>query len=299
MRNSNVIFNPEAHTYHFEGVQLQGITGVIKKHLFPNQYKDVPEYILKKAAQRGTLIHEDLITADIFGTNDTFEQVNYLELKNKYNIDVLENEYLVTDYQNFATAIDKVVKINNEYYLIDVKTTYVLNKEYLSWQLSIGHFLFSIVNPDIEIKGYKAIWVRDDVTLHDIEPIPFEEVKKLLEAEVNGEMYQNFQVATDESEKALMLIRRIEEIEENAKKAEAEKKELRAILEKKFNEMGVDKWENDSFIITKTKDYTRPIFQSKKFQEDYPDLHKEYIKDTIIKGSIKYNAKDKQEAIKD
>lgn len=289
IKNANVEFDKELHIYTYKGKQLQGITGMISKHLFPDMYSNVPEHILKNAAEKGTKIHEDLATTDIFLTSETFEQASYLELKDKYSIDVLDNEYFVTDYKHFATAIDKVAKIDNEYYLIDVKTTYVLNKEYLSWQLSIGHYLFERVNPSIKIKGYKAIWVKDSVcTLHDIEPIPQVEVEKLLDAEISGKLYQNFQVSTIESNKALMLIEQIELIEYQAKEAKKKQESLREELAKMFDSLGVVKWETSNFQVTKTSDYIRNSFDTKAFEKEHPELYEQFKKETKVKGSVKF-----------
>lgn len=35
--------------------QLQGITGMISRQLFPDKYKDVPDFVLKRAAEKGAL----------------------------------------------------------------------------------------------------------------------------------------------------------------------------------------------------------------------------------------------------
>ena len=57
MKQSNVIFDPINHTYTTpEGVILSGITGMIGRQLFPNKYSAVPEGVLQKAADRGSLI---------------------------------------------------------------------------------------------------------------------------------------------------------------------------------------------------------------------------------------------------
>ena len=45
---SSVVFSEENHTYFLGEKQLKGITGMISRQLFPNKYKDIPEYILKK-----------------------------------------------------------------------------------------------------------------------------------------------------------------------------------------------------------------------------------------------------------
>ena len=54
---SSVVFNEENHTYMLGEKQLQGITGMISRQLFPDKYKDVPDFVLKRAAEKGSLIH--------------------------------------------------------------------------------------------------------------------------------------------------------------------------------------------------------------------------------------------------
>ena len=85
---------------------------------------------------------------------------------------VLASEYIVTDFEHFASPIDKVVEINNEVCLVDVKTTAALDYEYLSWQLSVYKYLFGLVNPDVKIGGLGAIWIRDGATYHDVQEKP-------------------------------------------------------------------------------------------------------------------------------
>lgn len=55
---SQVVFNPDEHTYMLGDKELSGITSVISRQLFPDKYRDVPEYVLRKAAERGTMIHK-------------------------------------------------------------------------------------------------------------------------------------------------------------------------------------------------------------------------------------------------
>ena len=54
---SAVVFNEENHTYLLGDKLLQGITGMISRQLFPNKYKDIPEFILKRAAEKGSFMH--------------------------------------------------------------------------------------------------------------------------------------------------------------------------------------------------------------------------------------------------
>ena len=62
---SSVVFSEENHTYFLGEKQLKGITGMISRQLFPNKYRDIPEYILKKAAEKGSRIHGQCQFADV------------------------------------------------------------------------------------------------------------------------------------------------------------------------------------------------------------------------------------------
>ena len=79
---SNVIFNQEQHTYTLNGVLLIGITGMLKRQLFPDKYKDIPEYILNKAAEYGSMIHEVLELVDDIGIEHSSQETqNYIAMK--------------------------------------------------------------------------------------------------------------------------------------------------------------------------------------------------------------------------
>lgn len=56
---SSVVFSEENHTYFLGEKQLKGITGMISRQLFPNKYRDIPEYILKKAAEKAVVFMDN------------------------------------------------------------------------------------------------------------------------------------------------------------------------------------------------------------------------------------------------
>ena len=76
---SSVVFSEENHTYFLGEKQLKGITGMISRQLFPNKYRDIPEYILKKAAEKGSRIHGQCQFADVTGLPpESIEAINYI-----------------------------------------------------------------------------------------------------------------------------------------------------------------------------------------------------------------------------
>lgn len=56
---SSVVFSEENHTYFLGEKQLKGITGMISRQLFPNKYRDIPEYILKKLLKKAVVFMDN------------------------------------------------------------------------------------------------------------------------------------------------------------------------------------------------------------------------------------------------
>ena len=110
---------------------------------------------------------------------------------------------------NFASPIDIVT---SDLYLCDIKTTYALDEDYCSWQLSIYAYLFEVQNPDLQVKGLRAIWLKGSTAkVVDVDRISIpEEVKKLLDCEIKGEQYQRPKPDIQLSEVALTKLAQAE-----------------------------------------------------------------------------------------
>lgn len=287
LRKSGVVFYEENHTYWLGDKQLYGITETIGRQLFPDKYTGVPEAMLKNKAEYGTEIHEALQLYDDFGIIDRKETQWYADMKDDLGFEVIENEYLVTDFDHYASSIDKVILLEGEFCLADVKTTYALDEEYLSWQLSIYKHLFNILNPDIEITGLYAIWIKNGAKFIQVPEIAQEEVKKLLECDKNSEQYVPVSAVPEKYEdKALDLVKKISDIAEQIETLNELKKQYQSNIEELFSRFNITKWETDYFVITKKKDSVRETFDAKRFKEEHPDMANEYIKLTPVKGGI-------------
>ena len=95
---SSVVFNEENHTYMLGEKQLQGITGMISRQLFPDKYKDVPDFVLKRAAEKGSLIHAQCQFADATGLPpESIEAENYIRMRVNAGYKAFANEYTVSD----------------------------------------------------------------------------------------------------------------------------------------------------------------------------------------------------------
>lgn len=294
LQNSGVIFNQEDHRYFLNGKELKGITGLIKAQLFPNKYKDIPQYILERAAERGSFVHEsiELYDGGFEPAESSSELNNYKRIKAAKGFETLVNEYLVTDREYFASAIDLVFTNNvEEIILADIKTTSVLDKEYCRWQLSIYAYLFELQNPTLKVSELYAIWLRgEDSEIVKLERIDSSTIKDLLQCEIDGRKFISPLIKVEESENIPTEIKEAEfevyTLIKQIKELDAKKKELSKGLLKVMQDSGVKSYKGEYISLSRKEAYIREDIDKEKLKRDYPNVYADCIKHTKIKESI-------------
>lgn len=281
---SQVAFNQEEHTYSLNGMALKGITGMIKSQLFPDMYKDIPQWILDRAAEHGTMVHESIELFDAgFEPKETIPELeSYKRIKRENGLATLANEYIVTDREHFASGIDLVLSNGEDIILTDIKTTYTLNKEYVRWQLSIYAYLFELQNPELKVSKLYALWLRDDKSeFVEIKRIEIDTIKDLLQCEVDGRKFNapsgranNTPSEIKQAEKAVYsLIQQIKELD-------TQKKELSKGLLKLMQDNGIKTYKGDYITLSRKAAYTKKSIDSKKLKDEYPEIYTACIKET-------------------
>lgn len=291
---SNVIFDQQAHTYTTpDGVCLQGITGMLERQLFPDKYSGVPDFVMKRAAERGSFIHEVCELVDDLGIRHESEEArNYQRLKEEHALRYEASEYLVSDNEHFASCIDKVFRESDtEFSLGDIKTTYKLDKEYIRWQLSVYAYLFERQNPGCKAVRLFAIWLRGGIAeLVEVERIPDKTIIELLSAEIDGRKFVNPYavpvVKTDLPLKYREMEQSIIEISEQEKYWKEQKKILMDGIMKEMVKAGAYSWKGESISFTRKKDSIRKTFDREAFERDYPGVYDKYLTDTPVSGSV-------------
>lgn len=196
---NGVVFREEDHTYWLGENELSGITSIINRYLFQRKYENVPPAILEKARIRGSEVHEQLeegflFDGQIFGTPRP-EFLAYQQLAKDMKLDQTASEYLVSCIdEGIASKIDCVLKVDEKTVdLADYKTTYKLDKEYLSWQLSMYRHLFEMQNPGIKVRNLYGIHLRDTkAKLVEVAHIPEFAIQQLIFAyQVGAEHFDN------------------------------------------------------------------------------------------------------------
>lgn len=229
----------------------------------------------------------------------------YKQFIEKTGLRCIASEYTV-DYGQYATQIDGVDEnASNDIYLVDYKTNNIKAypggkeglQEYLSWQLSCNAFMFELLNPGKKVKGLIGLWLEGNKwEKWDIVRQPDDKVKCLLDTAAlpsdKGFVYVNTAMQVEETvevvatEKDLAIgqdfIGEVVKILEYEAKAKELKDQLRAMMEKN----GVTKFECDLFSASIGKPSKREDFDKKAFQEANPELYKEYLKTTNVKGKF-------------
>ena len=176
-------FNESTHTYTYNGKVLPSVSTILGATLFKDKYKDVDPYVLQRAANFGTGVHKAIEIDDYFGLDDIQYTVfkRYKKLCKKYDIKPLLHEQIVyTD--KYAGTLDMIAMIQSLNSLVDVKTTYHLDEEYLSWQLTFYEMAYcQLYNKPLFDKLY-CIWLpkRKGAQLVEIKRKSKEQIEELL-----------------------------------------------------------------------------------------------------------------------
>lgn len=282
LNQSRVVFDPVNHTYMLDGKMLSGITGVLSKWLFPDKYKDVPQHIVEHAKERGTLIHNQIHMAfEGFVPADPTEEYKAFM---KHDKNFIASEYIVSDNERYASAIDL---IDDELNLYDVKTSYKLDKDYTAWQLSIYAYLFELQNPGLKVGKLYAIHLKEDkMKIVELERIDETRVRELLNRTELPTIEENTLETIRIVEKEMAKLK--QQYDNFEKNYNALKEQLALTMEEK----GIMNFENDFVKISYKGAYTRKQFDSTRFKEEHPELADEYQKEIKVKHSVNIKFKE-------
>ena len=176
----------EIHTYLYDGVIVPSVSQILHEKVFPRKYEGVPASVLNAKAEYGTEVHsiiEKLENGIEYEPSSLLVKASvgqYLNLKEKYNINVVEQEKIVCYKGLYAGRFDMVAKIGNDLCLCDIKTTAQLDKEYLSWQLSMYELAYGK-----KFDKLIAIWLpkKNLGKIEEIERKDKKEIERILEVD--------------------------------------------------------------------------------------------------------------------
>lgn len=289
-----VTFIEETHQYFIGKKELKGVTGTLIKKAFPDTYKNIPESVLKKAAERGGLIHNTFETfCSIFDAvikqypNPTEELQAFHSMLVAFDLRYVASEYLVTDGENFASAIDGIfADSEGNIYLVDYKTTATLHYDNVSLQLSIYAKWFEEQNPDLKVKEIVCMWFKNGQS--KFQPLPRVadyQIDDLIAAYLADDADYQYKVEVPEQFSALEQEYRLITARMDALKIKQDdvKEQIMKMMEANKQKSIKTNIGSYSYVAASTK----KTFDTKLFKDTEPDHYEHYLKETTTKPSIR------------
>ena len=302
LNQSPVVFNAAAHTYKLGNKYLKGVTTTLVRRAYPNTYvrpvglsEEVWKRILDGAKAKGTAAHQAIeLYEDLGVASDIPEVKNYITIKEDNGFVNLATEYIVSDEEHYASAIDHVwyQKESGEIYLIDIKHTAEVHYPDVTCQLSIYKRFFEKQNPHLKVAGIALLWLRDEKSEFKLlRPMADEVLDALIEADQKDESFDIQQHYGDlpakfaNAEEQIALLKR--EIDEKKKLYE----ELTSGLYSLMTQYGVNKFTGQKIQLTITKPSQRDGFDMECFKADHKDLWENYRTVVNVKSSLRITIK--------
>lgn len=294
LNKPKVTFIEETHQYFIGKKQLKGITGTLVRKAFPDTYKDIPESVLMKAAERGGMIHNSFeLFCTVFDSdikmypNPTEEIRAFNSMLVSYGLHHVDSEYLVTDGEDFASAIDGVfADSDGNIYLVDYKTTSTLHYDNVSLQLSIYARWFEEQNPDLKVKELVCMWFKNGQSR--FQPLPRvseEKIDALIKAYLEDDPDYKYEVEVPEAFSSTEQQYRLVTARIDALKIEQDalKEKLMKMMEANKQKSIKTQYGSYSYVESTTK----RTLDTKLFKEKYPNAYEKLTKVCISKPSIR------------
>ena len=284
LQDSGVLFDKGLHEYCLDGKQLSGITGMLQRQLFPDEFEGIPEAMIQEAARYGTEVHESIEAFDTSWVNDGTQEVqDYISLCNENGLVHEKSEYTVTDGENWASNIDKVYRMSDDTFSLgDIKTYGTMTSDKIEkarWQLSIYAYFFELQNKGAKVDSLFIIHIRNkekaDGTFDHISEIlqvkriPSDICKELLSADLQGKQFTNPYSIPEKYKEQEEYIRKLIQTKNET---EEELSRLKSEILQDMEAMGVRTWETGTMRLTRKMPSVRVSFNAAKFKEDHPEI---------------------------
>lgn len=291
-------FNETNHTYTFNGKVLISTTQLMRKHNLSPNYDMVNPEVLQAKAKKGTLIHkeiENFIKENQLGfTDELYEFQKYVKT---HNLTSIKSETMVCN-DIVAGTIDLMFIENDRPIIADIKTTSVVHKEAVSWQLSIYRYLYlSYVDGNIvpvkeseynDVTGQVFHFNKEgELNVEEIPLKPYSDIERLFNCERLG---MQFTLEIDEAENSLQNVVHLEkiinELNEKVEFAKKQQEEFKKTLMEAMENRKLSTYEKDGIKITLVKG------KSKKEEILEDEMNKEIV-EAYKNAKVKYDEEAK------
>lgn len=299
-------FDDATHTYTRNNQVYTSVTTLLKKYNLSANYNNIPTDVLQKAASRGHATHKAIENYIKLGTDDpnNVDLQNLIKYTTARNIDIansISEEVIYDDMYQIAGTIDWQYIDMDDNVIADFKTTATIHWESVAWQLSIYNYMKC--KGDIiqyYVNKLKVIHLyQGKLTVREVPTIEYDEVVKLLTANLTGDPYtyqQDLSVILSDSETVMLkaILNDIDNCNTLLKDLEGKKKTMQDKIQERMINNNLHKCKikdiNISYVeptVTQTinKDYLKTICDI--YGLDIDNFYTKGTKKGFIKLSVK------------
>ena len=298
LNQSPVTFKSDTHQYFIDGKELNGVTSTLIRRAYPDTYKKPDNYteeqwqeVLANAAAKGSNMHETIELYDELGVaSDLPELQSYIRIKQENQLMVLATEYVVSDNEHYATAIDKVMmRPDGGIILVDFKRTYSLHIDNVTLQQSICKRWFEQLNPDLRVAAIYVMWLRDyESKFMELQPWGDELLDALIQCDLEDKDFAPVMQTWGEfPTKFAEVEAEVARIEIAIKAAKERQEQLRKGLYDLMEANNVKSFTGSRVKLTRVLPSITEKFDSKAFKAENPELYKKYCKKSETAGSLR------------
>ena len=302
-----VLFDEILHRYTTEnGTEIPGVTSILQDMQLAPSYKGVSKDKLDQAAEAGTVTHyahEVFIKSN--STDDSadedvqwFAQNLYPTMSNWQSELIIDTvgKGLPCDYAGKLDMIAK--KPDGKFALGDLKTTSVVHKDAVAWQLSMYRLAWCLEH-NVPVEDVSLFCLHAKNGKHeviDIKPIPEEEICNMLQCYKDDIPYipKTAVISSDMASKVLALEEQISAIDQQKKLLENAQAQIKEAIYQAMTEKGVTKWESENLALTVVAPTTKKSLDSKAVQAKFPEIAEDAScwKTSNVKGYLKITLKE-------
>lgn len=209
-----------------------------------------------------------------------------------YDLHHVESEYLVTDGEYFASAIDGVfADSDGNIYLVDYKCTSTLHYDNVSLQLSIYARWFEQQNPKLKVKELVCMWFKDGKS--KFQPLPRvsdEKIDELITAYLNNDDTYQYKVEIPQEFSALEQEYRLLTARMDALKMRQDeiKRQMFKMMEDGKMKSIKTSFASYSYVAASTQTkFDSKAFKAAVSEEEY----NKYLKTSEVKAQLKITLK--------
>ena len=289
-----LIFDEQTHTYTDENGQLIPSVSEIIRNWLGNKYTDIDAEVLKKAQEKGNKVHNEIekyLLQNIEPKKPTYEFKTFKKIFNNEFTPTQTEQVLygATEYGAYAGTFDLLDTINGA--IIDIKTNYSLDKEYVQIQLSL--YAMALRQNDVKINQAYVIHLPSEKSPQKPQILALDllsdaECEEIVRAYFNGESKPQAQLqclnetAIAELETSILAM---EKFETTVK--EYKDKILKEMEERNISQIKI----GNNITISYIAPTQRESIDTAKLKKEMPEVALHYKKVSKVKASVRITTK--------